>query len=158
MQKGYQIVRKVLERFNALPGKLSNLFDKSETWYRSHGYELRRDNPLANGNLSAVDQILRMADEYEAAKPGAGKMLAEELHCEMRARYGAECEAPSDRQIRRNLNKEFFEAVEELDKSDLKDKSEFELRKVDDEFAHIESAIIHARAHIRAEWRQKSVR
>ena len=158
MKKGYQIVKKIFDRFPALPVKLSNLFGKSDTWHRSHGYELKKDNPLANGNLSAVDYILRMVDEYEAAAPGAGKMLADELAAEFRVRFTPIDIAPlPDRDLRRGLNKEFFEAMDELEKSDISQKSEIELAKTDAELSQIEAKIGDARAHVRAQMRVVSM-
>jgi hypothetical protein len=84
MQKGHALVKRVFDKFPALPERLHRLFSNSATWYRSHGYPLKKDDPLQNGNLSAVDHLLRMADEYEAAMPGAGQFLGEQLAAEIR--------------------------------------------------------------------------
>lgn len=154
MKKGYEIIKPVLDRFTGLPVRLSELFGKSAVWYRSHGYALRRDDAMANGNLSAVDHLLKFADEYEAAVPGAGFMLGELIASEFRARYNAgraEAEEVSDRQMRLGLHKEFFEAMRELETSDLAEKSEFQLLKTDKELAEIETAVADARARVRAQ-------
>lgn len=154
--KGYTLVKKVLEKYHALPGKLSNLFGKTDTWWRSHGYELTRDNPLSNGNLSPVDHVLKMVDQYDAAERGAGKMLAEGLAEELRARFAEATETLDDRAIRRHLNKEFYEAMDELEKSDLVEKSDLELAAADGELAQIETQIGYARAHVRAEQKKRN--
>jgi len=158
MKKGFEIVRPVLEAFRGLPQRLADLFGKADDWYRSHGYDIKKNDALANGNLSAVDHFLRMADEYEAAAPGAGQMLGDTLAAELRVRYSSAPAPTDDRQIRHSLNTEFFEAMRELDKKDLSEQSELELSKTDAELSHIEKAIADARAHVRAELRKKQTK
>jgi ADP-dependent phosphofructokinase/glucokinase len=155
MQKGHEIVKKVLDKFPALSEELHRLFKKSAVWYRSHGYPLRKDDPLQNGNLSAVDHLLRMADEYEAAMPGAGQELGEQLAAEFKARYRCRNQPCDDRAIRLNLTTEFYQAMREIDKADLSEQSELQLARTDKELSEIEKAIGDARAHVRAEWRAK---
>jgi len=157
-KKGYEIIKPVLEKFHGLPVRLANLFGKSDDWYRSHGYPLRADDALSNGSLSAVDHFLRMVDEYEAARPGAGTYLGEVLAAELRARFLDHPPTCDDRQIRQSLNTEFFEALRELDKKDLQNQTELELAKTDKELSEIEKAIGDARAHVRAELRKKQIK
>lgn len=156
--KGHELIKPVLDKFPGLPEKLAYLFGKSAVWWRSHGYELRRDNPLANGNLSPVDHVLTFLERYRAAEFEAGKQLAENLISELRARFHAACAGDvSDREIRHDLFTEFFEAVRELDKSDLKQQSILELGKTDSELADIEAAVGRARSAVRAEKRRKEI-
>lgn len=152
-KKGFEIVKPVLEKFKGLPERLANLFGKSAVWYRSHGYALRKDDPLSNGSLSAVDHLLKMADEYEAAAPGAGRLLGELLSAELRARYGEQFCGCDERAIRLALNKEYFEALQQFDKNDLSDQSAIELAAVESEFAQIETVIADVIARVRKERR-----
>ena len=154
--KGFEIVKPVLDRFPGLPEKMTNLFGKCKTWYYSHGYELKKDNPLSNGNESAVDRVLQMVDQYQAATPGAGKMLAKNLAHELDHRFDDEEQVKlSDRELRRNLNAEFFEAVNELDKSNLADKTVLQLGCCESELSDIRTAVDAAIAAVRAEKRRK---
>jgi hypothetical protein len=155
VKKAYELIKPVLERFPGLPESLHRLFKKSAVWYRSHGYELRNDNPLSNGNPSALDHLFEMADQYEAAAPGAGKALLENIGVEGRVRYAPEPLSCDDRELRRSLNKEFYEALEELDKKDLSDQSPLELVRTEAELAQIETVIAYAIAHVRAEMKRK---
>jgi hypothetical protein len=155
VKKGHELVKTILDNFHGLPEKLHRLFKKSAVWYRSHGYELRQDNPLSNGNLSAVDHLFELADQYEAAAPGAGKMLLDLIGVEARVRYSQELENCDDRALRRSLNKEFFEAIEELDKKDLSDQSLLELARTESELAQIETVVGYAIAHVRTEIKRK---
>lgn len=153
--KGFEIVKLVLDHFPGLPEKLTNLFGKCKTWYYSHGYELKKDNPLSNGNESAVDRVLKMVDQYEAAAPGAGKMLAKLVAHELMHRFDVEEVELSDRELRRNLNAEFFEAVNELDKSNLADKTVLQLGCCESELSDIRTAVDAAISAVRAEKRRK---
>lgn len=155
MKKGFELIKPILDSFPGIPESLHRLFKKSAVWYRSHGYELKADNPLSNGNLSAADHLLEMADQYEAAAPGAGRQLLEAIGSEGRNRYNAVPETCDDRALRRSLNKEFFEALEELDKKDLSDQSQFELAQTESELIQIQTVIGYAIAHVRTEIKRK---
>lgn len=157
MKKGHELIKPVLDTFPGLPERLSNLFGKGKTWWYSHGYELRKDNPLANGNLSAVDHVLKMCDQYEAAMPGAGKALAENLIAELHSRFRADYPEMTDREIRRNLNHEFFEAIDKLDESDLDSKTVLELGALEAELGDIRRVVDDTISIIRAKKRRKEI-
>lgn len=159
MKKGYQIVKPVLEKFRGLPERLHRLFGKSDDYYRSQGYPTRKMDAIHNGSLSAVDHLLRMADEYEAAAPGAGKLLGELLSTELSARFVPEPDgACDDRVLRRNLYTEFFDALNELDKKDLSDQSVIELARTESELAQVETVIGYAISNVRAEIKRKGAK
>jgi len=87
MQKPYEIVNAVLDVYRALPVKLARITGKTDTWWRSHGYEPRTANPLSNGNPSDVDKYMAFVERYQAAEPGAGAMLNHRVHGELDARF-----------------------------------------------------------------------
>lgn len=156
MKKGFELIKPVLEAFPGLPEKLTNLFGKGKTWWYSHGYPLKADDPLSNGNLSGIDHALRLCDQYEAAHIGAGKALSENLIAELRARFDeTEYAEVSDREIRQKIFNEFFEAVRELDKNNLQDKTPLELGALESELYDIRKAIDDLISITRAEKRRK---
>lgn len=157
MKKGFEIVKPVLDAFPGIPERLSYLFGKNKSWYYSHGYALRRDDPMANGSLSPIDHALRMCDEYDTAAPGAGKALAENLIAELQSRFHARCAEISDREIRRSLNQEYFEAIDKLDESDLDEKSALELGALESEFSDIRRVVDSTISIIRAKKRRKEI-
>lgn len=157
MRKGFEIIKPVLDRFPGLPEKLNNLFGKGKTWWYSHGYASRKDDPNQNGNLSPVDHALHFIEQYKAIDSDAGKMLAENVIAELLSRFHIECAEKSDREFRQNLNEEFFEAMRQFDIADLKDQSPIELGKTESEFTDIRRVIDEFIAVVRAEKRRKEV-
>lgn len=80
MFHAYELIHKVHEKFRGLPERLSRITAKSADLFRSHGYESKTDNPLAYGNPSPVTHYVTYARQYEAATPGAGRMLNNLVH------------------------------------------------------------------------------
>ncbi len=87
MLEPFQIVHSVHDAFRGLAGKLHRITGKSEVWWRSHGYEPRSANPLANGNPSDVTDYMAYCELLQAAEPGAGRMLATRTHAELEMRF-----------------------------------------------------------------------
>lgn len=81
--------------------------------------------------------------------PGAGQSLLDAIATEARVRYAPESSPVNEREMRVNLLKEFFEAINALEKTDLADQSRIELIKTESELAEIETALGYARAHVR---------
>lgn len=79
----YPIIHAVLEKYRGLPAKLAGMTDKSVDWWRSHGYQPKTDNPLKNGNISPADHYLRYVRLFEAAMPGAGRLLNAKISQEL---------------------------------------------------------------------------
>lgn len=113
-KKGYELVKPVLEAFRGLPRRLEELFGKSEQLHRSYGYAPRSLDPLSNGNVSPVDHFLRMCDQYEAAAPGAGKMLGSLISMELRHRYEDAAPTRDEFELVAKLHKEASEAIQAL--------------------------------------------
>ena len=87
MKQGFEIVHQVHDAFRGLAGKLHRITGKSETWWRSHGYEPRTVNPLSNGNNSDVADYIAYCELLQAAEPGAGRMLSNRIHGELEMRF-----------------------------------------------------------------------
>jgi hypothetical protein len=87
MLQPFQIVHQVHDAFRGLAGKLSRITGKSEVWWRSHGYEPRTANPLANGNKSDVDEYVAYCELLEAAERGAGRLLNNRIYAELEMRF-----------------------------------------------------------------------
>ena len=80
MFHAYTLIYKVHQKFRGLPERLARITAKSDDLFRSHGYQSKTDNPLACGNPSPVTHYVTYARQYQAAMPGAGRMLNNLVH------------------------------------------------------------------------------
>jgi hypothetical protein len=80
MRQAYELIHAVYDAHRGLPVELAKITGKGDTWHRSHGYEPRTENPLANGNKSAVHDYLTYVRQFEAADRGAGQLLNTLVH------------------------------------------------------------------------------
>lgn len=148
-KEGFELVKPVHEQFRGLPARLAQLFGKSPEWHRSHGYAPQTVDPLSNGNLSPVDHFLRMADQYEAAMPGAGRQLTELVTVELSQWFTEESQPTTDRDDRRSLIKEFTEAFDALERADVSEQTLNELRVTDSELGDLACVLERARSKVR---------
>lgn len=96
MLQGFEIVHQVHDAFRGLAGKLSRITGKSDVWWRSHGYEPRTSNPMANGNTSPAADYIAYCELLQAAEPGAGSMLNHRVHSELSLRFSEQDFADKD--------------------------------------------------------------
>lgn len=88
--EAHQIVGQVHEAFPKVPDRLALLFGKTAELFRSHHREPKSRNPSQSGNTSPVTHYIEYVHRYEAAVPGAGRMLSNRVHASLTAEFDDE--------------------------------------------------------------------
>jgi hypothetical protein len=151
MKRPYEIIAEVFDAYRGLPVKLSRMNGKSEQWYRSHGYEPRTDNPTSNGNKSEVEGFVAQCEQYEAAMPGAGRMLIDRIHAEVNLRFTeAELTDITQKELNGELLKESFDVLDCFNKYDFKSVTTGELASFEDEVSQLRDKADEVFARLRS--------
>lgn len=150
MKAPYELIHSVLDVYRALPIKLARMTNKSDTWWRSHGYEPRSANPLSNGNPSAVDQYMAFVERYQAGEPGAGAMLNHRVHAELDERFSeADLLTTTQSDLQVKIIEEECDIQKWLSRFDLETASRNELLGFEKECDEAVEAIMAAKARAR---------
>lgn len=95
---------------------------------------------------------MELVERYEAAVPGAGKLLNEMVYAELRFRFAeGRIAGFTQSRIRRDLLKEATEAVCALDEKDITDAGVTELRRWDKEISDLVGKAYEAQNIIRSQ-------
>lgn len=149
--EAHQIVHQVQEVFRGLAKKLSRITDKSDEWFASHGREPKTQNPTQSGNVSPVTHYLKYVRQYEAAQPGAGKMLNNRVHAELEMEFSSERMIDiSQKALHAGLLKESFEVFTCFTERNFSEASLLELSDIEKECAELRDKANDAIATIRA--------
>lgn len=110
-KQGFELVKPAQDAHPGITYRLGDISGKSHQSFRAHGYESRTINPLSHGDKSPVDHLLQYVDQYEAAAPGAGKMLGSLIGVELRHRYETNALIGNDMDFAVWFHKEMSEGV-----------------------------------------------
>ncbi len=156
--EAYQIVHQVLEAFKGLAVKLERITTKKAELFRSHGREPKTSNPLQSGNVSPVTHYLTYARQYEAAEPGAGKMLNRRVYAELEMEFGENSDLKlSQIELHAGVLKESFDVLKFLGESDFEHLTIPELAAIEEEGAQLRDKASEFVSHVRAIRRMREV-
>ena len=151
MLQAHEIVGQVQEAFKKVAGNLANLTGKTSEWFNSHGREPKTQNPLQTGNVSPVTHFIQYVRQYQAAEPGAGKMLNNRVHAELEMEFGgADCADLSQKDLHAGVLKESFDVLRCLNEFDFENLSVTELAAMEEEGAQLRDKASEYVSHIRA--------
>lgn len=148
--EAHLIIHQVQEAFRGLAVKLSRITDKSDEWFASHGREPKTRNPTQSGNVSPVTHYLKYARQFEAAQPGAGKMLNHRVHSELEMEFTESASKVSQKLLHAGLLKESFEVFTCFAERDFENSSLVELSEIEKECAELRDAAHDAIVRIRS--------
>lgn len=147
----HEIVHTVLEAFRGLPAKLASITDKSASWYQSHGRTPKTDDPVANGNCSAVTHYMRFARLYETAEPGSGRMLSNRVYAALDAEFAArDLLDSSQSELHIDVIDETCDVEKWLARFDLENASRKDLLEFETECDEAIEAVLNAKSKARA--------
>ena len=149
MTPAYEIVHIIQSSYRGLADKLARITGKSAVWWRSHGYEPRTSNPLANGNVSDAEKYITYLEQYEAAEPGAGRMLNNRIHAEMEMRF-SEFDKSDQSDIHVALVEETSDVQKWLASKNFANATANELKRFEEECDENIEAIYAAKSRARA--------
>lgn len=135
----YQIIHQVYEKFRGLPVRLAERHNRSQEWFRSHGYPPPTLDAAGNGaTCTEIENYIRKVEDFEACIKGAGLFLNELVYIELKCRLrGFDVLNCSQRELRRLGLKEVSEGLQSLDKCDFKDASRNDLEEMNKELADV---------------------
>lgn len=153
----FEIVHHVQDKHRGLCARLSERARKSKSIFTAHAAEPFTMNADSYGKPSPADHFVDYCEEYEASAPGAGVMLSEMIAAEIRSRLTNTDLDFSQRAMRRDLMKEFGEAMDELDSCDFDDADIKQMKAMQIEVQEMVNKGSQVVSHILAIIRQKEM-
>lgn len=153
----YEIIHKVQEANRGICTRLSERSRKSKQIYQAHAAEPFTLNAENYGKPSPADHYVDYCEEYEAAVPGAGLLLSEMIAAELRFRFTNTDMEFSQRTMRRDLVKEFSEALDALDQNDFEDADIRQMKAIQVEVQEMVNKGSQVVGHLIAIIRQKEM-
>lgn len=152
--EAHEIVGQVHDAFPNVAIKVARLKSVSAEIIRSHHREPKTHNPLSSGNTSPVTHFIEYCHLYEAAKPGAGRLLSDRVHSSLTAEF-SEGETMEQRDIETSLLTEHCDVQAWLASNELDQASPRKLSAFETECAELIEQLTMARAKARSIRRQK---